>query len=94
MAPNSFLTGAPGPVFRDKTHGDVKTAKPTKKNLIFVSMFEDFFKFSKRLKNVTMSFISKNGSGGAGQKRICSHGGLFRELFRFLLTFDDFFGPL
>ena len=28
-----------------------------------------------------MSLISKNGTGGAGQKRIWSHGGLFRELF-------------
>jgi len=55
----------------------------------FVNFFDfrETFKFFKRLKNVTMSLISKNGSGGAGQKRIWSHGDLFRELFRFLWNF-------
>ena len=43
-----------------------------------------------------MSFISKNGSGGAGQKRIWSHGDLFRELFDFyvfLYIFGTFMVP-
>ena len=31
-----------------------------------------------------MSLIAKNGTGGAGQKRIWCHGDLFRELFWFL----------
>jgi len=34
------------------------------------------------LKKGTMSLISKNGSGGAGQNRFWSHGGLFCELFQ------------
>ena len=34
-----------------------------------------------------MSFVSKNGFRGAGQKRIWSHGDLCRELFRFLWNF-------
>ena len=41
-----------------------------------------------------MSLISKNGSGGAGQKRIWSHGDLFRELFRFLWNLLFFKTPI
>ena len=55
--------------------------------------FSDFCEISfflKTLFDVTMSLISKNGSGGAGQKRIWSHGGLFRELFWFLWNFQIF----
>ena len=37
--------------------------------------------------DVTMSLISKNGSGGAGQKWIWCHCGLFRELFDFCEMF-------
>ena len=44
--------------------------------------------------DVTMSFISKNGSRGAGQKRIWSHGDLFRELFRFLWNLLFFKTPI
>ena len=53
---------------------------------IFVKkiIFKTFFRFLKRVNFVTMSLISKNGTGGAGQKRIWCHGDLFRELFRFL----------
>ncbi len=47
-------------------------------------IFKTFFRFFKRVNFVTMSLISKNGTGGAGQKRIWCHGDLFRELFRFL----------
>ena len=30
VAPNSLLTGSPEPVFRNKTHGDVKTGSKKK----------------------------------------------------------------
>ena len=48
------------------------------------SIFVKKKQFLKRVNFVTMSLISKNGTGGAGQKRIWCHGDLFRELFRFL----------
>ena len=56
----------------------------------FVNFF-DFCEIFKTSKNVTMSLISKNGTGGAGQTRIWIHGGLFRKLFRFLWFFVYFF---
>ena len=46
------------------------------KNRVWKLFFDHF--------DITMSLISKNGSGGAGQKRIWSHGDLFRELFYLL----------
>ena len=58
---------------------------------MFFSKFSFFhiFKFKKRLKNVTVSLISKNGSGGAGQKRIWSHGDLFRDFLNFVKKKND-----
>ena len=63
----------------------------------FVNFFDfcEICIFFKTLFDVTMSLISKNGSGGAGQKRIWSHGDLFRELFYFceILCFCNLLSP-